>query len=152
MNGPKPYSRWSPAKLARRATLAAAMLVVISVVPTAASARTESAIRASPGVTVVTGGISTDVVDHMRAIEKDFNLKMVFALNNGEYLADVKVQVIDPSNHVVIDTLTDGPWLLARLPAGSYQVHATYGSTMERRVVAVAPASLKTLDFRWPTE
>jgi len=85
-------------------------------------------------------------------MQRDFNLKMVFASSNGEYLSDVRVQVVDPSNRVVLDTLTEGPWLLAKLPPGSYQVNASYGHSTERRTVAVAPAALKTLDFRWSTE
>ncbi len=60
--------------------------------------------------------------------------------------------MVDAANKVVLDTLTEGPWLLAKLPAGSYQVNATYGRATEHRTVAVAPASLRTLDFRWPTE
>ena len=137
---------------ARCATLVAATLIGVSSAPSAASASSEVLAMALPGVTVVTGGISSDAVDHMKAIERDYNLKMVFALNSGEYLADVRVQVFDPSNNVVLDTVTDGPILLARLPAGNYRVDATYGRATEHRVVSVAPAALKTLDFRWATE
>ena len=53
---------------------------------------------ASSGVTYVTGGAGTEAVDRLRAMEKDFNLKLVFALNNGEYLADVDVSVVDAAN------------------------------------------------------
>jgi hypothetical protein len=48
--------------------------------------------------------------------------------------------------------VTEGPWLVAKLPPGSYQVNASNGRATERRAVAVAPASLKTLDFRWSSE
>lgn len=130
----------------------AAALLAASLVPTAASARSEEVATAPSGVTFVSGGISSDAVDRLRSMERDFNLKMVFASSNGEYLSDVKVQVTDPSNRVVLDTTTEGPWLLAKLPAGSYQVSASYGRATERRTVAVAPASLKTLDFRWSTD
>ena len=81
-----------------------------------------------------------------------FELRKVFALTSGEYLADVKVQVVDATNRVVLDTVTEGPMLLARLPAGSYQVNASFGRAMEHRAVAVSPSALKTLEFRWPTE
>ena len=78
--------------------------------------------------------------------------RSVFASTKGEYLSDVKVQVVDASNRVVLDATTEGPWLLAKLPAGSYQVSASHGGATERRRVAIAPAALKTLDFRWSTE
>jgi hypothetical protein len=134
------------------AAIAVATLLALSLVPSGASGRSEELSTAPSGVTFVSGGISSDAVDRLRAMERDFNLKMVFALSNGEYLADVRVQVVDPSNRVVLDTTTEGPWLLAKLPAGSYQVNASYGRATERRTVAIAPASLKTLDFRWSTD
>jgi hypothetical protein len=144
---------WRGVKRARRTVaLAAAALLAVALVPTAASARSEEVTTAPSGVTFVSGGISSDAVDRLRSMERDFNLKMVFALGSGEYLSDVKVEVVDSSNRVVLDALTEGPWLLARLPPGSYQVKASYGRATERRVVAVEPASLKTLDFRWSTE
>lgn len=137
-----------PAVALAAATLLAASLLAAPV----ASARSEEVIIAPSGVTFVSGGAGEEAVDRLRAMESDFNLKMVFALKSGEYAADVKVQVIDPSNKVVLDTLTEGPWLLAKLPPGRYQVNATYGRSTDRRTVAVATSSLKTLDFRWPTE
>ena len=85
-------------------------------------------------------------------MEKDFNLKLVFALGNGEYLADVDVSVVDAANRVVLDTSSEGPWLLARLPAGNYQVNANYHGSVERRAVAVGATGLRTIDFRWPSE
>jgi hypothetical protein len=134
------------------ALAAATLLATALLAPSVTSARSEEVVTAPSGVTFVSGGVGEEAVDRLRAMERDFNLKMVFALNNGEYAADVKVQVVDSSNRVVLDILSEGPWLLAKLPAGSYQVNATYGRGTERRTVAVAPASLKTLDFRWPTE
>lgn len=104
------------------------------------------------GVTYVSGGAGTEAVDRLRSMERDFNLKLVFALSNGEYLADVRVTVVDAANKVVLDTTAEGPWLLARLPAGTYQVNAAHGRSVEHRSVALGQTSLKTLDFRWPTE
>ena len=144
--------RASGVRANRLGTLAAATLFALSLLPSAATARNEEVTTAPSGVTFVSGGISSDAVDRLRSMERDFNLKMVFASSNGEYLSDVRVQVVDPSNRVVLDTLTEGPWLLAKLPPGSYQVNASYGRSTERRTVAVAPAALKTLDFRWSTE
>jgi putative Ca2+/H+ antiporter (TMEM165/GDT1 family) len=132
--------------------LAVTTSLALALGSSAASARSEEVATAPSGVTFVSGGISTDAVDRLRAMQNDFNLKMVFATNNGEYLSDVKVEVVDRSNRVVLDTLTEGPWLLAKLPPGDYQVIASYRRATERRAVAVQTATLKTLDFRWPTE
>lgn len=133
-------------------SLAAALFVAMALLSSGVSARSEEVVTAPSGVTYVSGGAGTEAVDRLRSMEPEFNLKLVFALNNGEYLADVKVQVVDAANRVVLDTSTEGPWLLARLPAGSYQVNASYRRSIEHRAITVGPGSLKTLDFRWPAE
>ena len=129
----------------------AALIGFAWTVPTA-SARADEVVMAPSGVTYVTGGAGTEAVDRLRAMEKDFNLKLVFARNNGEYLADVDVSVVDGANQVVLHTASEGPLLLAKLPAGNYQVNANYHGSVERRAVAVGPTGLRTLDFRWPSE
>jgi hypothetical protein len=101
-------------------------------------------------VTYVSGGAGTGALDHLRSMEKEFNLKLVFALKSGAYLADVKVTVVDAANKMVLDTLVEGPWLLARLPAGTYQVNADCGGVVERRTVTVGGATLSTIQLRWP--
>jgi len=85
-------------------------------------------------------------------MEKDFNLKMVFALTSGAYLAEVNVSIVDAANKVVLDTLAEGPWFLARLPPGTYQVNASYRTNVERRTVAVGAGTLSTVELHWPNE
>ena len=137
----------------RRAAYAAiATLIGLAWVAPAASAKADEIVMASSGVTYVTGGTGTEAVDRLRAMEKDFNLKLVFALKNGEYLADVDVSVVDAANHVMLSTLSEGPLLLAKLPAGNYQVNANYRGSVERRTVAVGATTLRTIDFRWSSE
>ena len=117
-----------------------------------ASAKSGQVVTSSSGVTYVSGGAGTEEIDQLRSIEKDFNLKMVFALTSGAYLAEVNVTIVDAANKVVLDTLAEGPWFLARLPAGTYQVNASYRTNVEHRTVAVGAATLSTVDFRWPNE
>ena len=58
-------------------------------------------------------------------------------LTSGAYLAEVNVSIVDAGNKVVLDTLAEGPWFLARLPPGTYQVNASYRTNVEHRTVAV---------------
>jgi hypothetical protein len=59
-------------------------------------------------VTYVSGGAGTEEINRLRSMEKDFNLKMVFALTSGAYLAEVNVTIVDAANKVVLDTLAEG--------------------------------------------
>jgi hypothetical protein len=137
------------ATLDRVMTFVAAMLLGSALLVPVASATSDEVVKAPSGVSYVSGGVSIEAIDRLRAMEKDFNLKLVFALNTGDYLADVKVTIVDASNKVLLDAMSEGPWLLAKLPAGSYQVSATYGGSAESRKVTVGSATLKTVQFRW---
>jgi len=105
--------------------LVAAMLLGAALLVAGASATSDEVVRASSGVTYVSGGVGTEAMDRLRSMEKDFKLKPIFALNTGAYLADINVTIVDASNKVLLDTMSEGPWLLAKLPAGNYQISAT---------------------------
>jgi hypothetical protein len=130
--------------------LVAAILLGSALLVPIASATSDEVAKASSGVSYVSGGVSTEAIDGLRSMEKEFNLKLVFALNTGAYLADVNVTIDDASNKVLLDTMSEGPWLLAKLPTGNYQVSATYSGSAETRKVAVGSGTLRTVEFRWP--
>ncbi len=110
----------------KAAMLVAAMSVGAALQCPAARAKGDTIVRAPSGVSYVSGGAGTESIDRLRSMEKDFNVKLVFAHDNGVYLADVDVTIVDASNKVLLETVSEGPWLLARLPAGTYQVTASY--------------------------
>jgi glucose/arabinose dehydrogenase len=89
-----------------------------------------------PEVTYITGGVGETGLQHFKGIETAYNLKALFAEKNGEYLASVNVRITDAKGKVVLDTVTEGPYLLARLKPGKYTVAATFdGATKEQKVV-----------------
>jgi len=97
----------------------------------------------------ISGGVSLNARDSLRTQERDANVKLVFALNTGNYIADVHVKVVDSKGKVVIDDMSNGPWLLAKLPSGSYTATATYnGKAVTQRFSA--GSGLRTTQFRWP--
>jgi hypothetical protein len=130
---------------------ALALLAVSVVLAPPASAKSEEVVRAPSGVMYVTGGVGSEAVDLLKSMEKDFDLKLVFANTSGAYLSDVRVTIVDASGHVVLDTRSEGPLLMAKLPAGTYRVDATFSGHPESRKITVAANKLVTVDFRWPS-
>jgi hypothetical protein len=130
---------------------AAALLVGSALLAPVASARGDEVVRAASGISYMSGGAGTESVDRLRSMEKDFSLKLVFALDSGAYLADVHVIITDASDTVVLDAVAEGPWLLATLPTGRYRVDASFGGRAETRRVVIGPGTLRTIEFRWPT-
>ena len=107
-------------------------------------------IRQSGAVSYVSGGVSEEDRSALEPITRDFNLKLIFALRNGEYLSDISVLVTAGRGQTVLDAKAEGPWFFAKLPSGQYQVSVTApnGQT-QRKTVVVGPRGLRTLDFRW---
>jgi hypothetical protein len=108
------------------------------------------AARANASVPAISGGVSLNARDTLRGSERNANVKLVFALNTGNYVSDVQVRVTDSNGKVVIDDTSNGPWLLARLPAGSYTANASYNGHTVTQKFSVGKSGLRTAQFRWP--
>lgn len=102
------------------------------------------------GVKYVSGGVGADSEARLSARAKEFNLKLLFTLNEGNYVADVGVTVADARGKTVIEHVADGPLFMARLPQGQYRVTASYEGRALTRKVAVG-SGLRTEHFRWPS-
>jgi len=98
-------------------------------------------------VAYVSGGVGLEQRAQLAQNEKESNLKLVFTEPQGSYLSGIGVTVADRSGNVLIDTTTQGPWLLARLDPGSYQVKVTDSQGSQVRAVNLGK-DLRTVHFR----
>jgi hypothetical protein len=116
----------------------------------AATAQAQSAEKAltQNGVTFIAGGIGIDSQARLKARESEFNLKLVFTLTEGSYLSDVSVALKDASGRTLVEHVADGPFFMARLPAGTYAVTATYEGKSQTRKVNIS-SKLRTEYLRW---
>ena len=102
-------------------------------------------------VAYLNGGAGDEEVQFIKQSIKDYSMALAFARQatpRAEYVAEVAVTVKDAKGQTVFDLPSSGPYLLLKLPAGSYQVTATYqGKAQTRRVSAGNTASLVTLQW-----
>jgi len=117
-----------------------------------ARADDDAVVQQSGNVSYVSGGIGSESVDRLNSLVSDFNLKLVFALNNGEYVSGVRVVIADMKGKTVLDTTSAAPLFLARLPMGSYQIMATLADHTVKRQATVGSSKIRTVDFRWDAE
>ena len=132
-----------------RSGLIAAAIGLAGVLATA-QASAESALPAwktSGELQYSCGGIGVDESTAMRAAMKNYPLALLFAAKNGDYLADVKVDIASGGKNMQMTA--SGPVCLLKLPAGDYTVKATAegGATQSEKVQVGKGA--KTLDFRF---
>ncbi|CAM3978909.1 hypothetical protein BOBR111200_19615 [Bordetella bronchialis] len=103
-------------------------------------------------VTFVTGGVGLDESTSMKAAEKDYSLSMVFAQRaDGQnlYTADVPVTITDSKGATVLQTTTNGPYLLVQLPPGTYKISSTYNGKELVRQATVSKGSHNRVAFEW---
>ena len=133
------------------AIVAGVVLGTVSLTPVA-YAQSDESVQNAGGVSYVSGGVGTTSIDRLAALARDFNLKLVFALKSGDYVSDVKVTIATAAGKTLVDTTSEGPWFMAKLPAGNYQVVATFAGSAEKRSIAVGAGKIKTVDFRWASD
>ena len=127
----------------------AAMLLGSGSLVSVASASNDAVVRTEGTVRYVSGGVGTESLDKLSAMTGDFNLKLVFALTSGDFLSQVHVVIADAKGRKILDTTSEGPWFLSKLPAGNYQIAATVAGNEQKRQIAVDATKLMTVDFRW---
>lgn len=133
------------------AVAAGIVLGTVALVPVA-NAQGEESVQNAGGVSYVSGGVGTTSIDRLAALARDFNLKLVFALKSGDYVSNVKVTIANAAGKTLVDTTSEGPWLMAKLPAGNYKIAATFAGNAEKRTIAVGAEKMKTVDFRWASD
>ena len=96
------------------------------------------------GTPLLTGGVSEEERDAMKRDMGTYNLWLAFAeRDTGNYLTGVKVSVVDSKENAIIDTVADGPWLLAQVPPGQYKVRTSDGQ--EQAITAGAGTPTMTV-------
>jgi hypothetical protein len=97
----------------------------------------------------VTGGIGEPEAEAMRQAAADYSLAMTFAAQTGQFVSGVDVAVKDPDGQVALQASNAAPMLLADLPAGRYQIDATYEGQTQTRHVTVADAGTTKVVLQW---
>ena len=128
--------------------LAAGAFAIFGTLAQAQSSSTPA--NPNANVNFVSGGVGLAARQEMLAQANQYNLHLEFAVApEGEYLSDVDVSIADTRGATLLSTRTQGPWLLARLPAGNYTVNARYGEITRQQSVVVG-AGRRHVVMRFP--
>jgi hypothetical protein len=151
-------------KSIRNAWLAAGVLTAVPALGMAAVPvsrawdMTSSAATALPpeqvqgNVSYMSGGIGGNEANLMRKEEANFPLSLEFIKRDsgrGEYLAGVNVTIKDRNGVADLSTVAGGPYLLATLPDGRYEVSAEHDGHMQTRDVVIAADKPTHIVFEW---
>lgn len=101
------------------------------------------------GVPYLSGGIGIGEREYLREMHKSYNLKLIFALADGDYLADVNVVVENPGGNKVLDVESPGPWFYTKLPPGQYTITATVDGKSVNDKVNVGKRGMTDIILYW---
>jgi hypothetical protein len=103
-------------------------------------------------ITYISGGVGQSEADAIKHVAKYYSLELEFlrrARPKDEYLSDVKVRIKDVGGKMVLNVTSDGPFLLAKMPAGKYTVSAEHNGRIENREVQIAAREHRRVVFEW---
>jgi hypothetical protein len=105
-------------------------------------------------VVYLTGGVTKDEAQLMKAAASQYNLQVTFIANTGQYLADVPVSVKNERGQVVFDGVSEGPMLWIGVPPGKYVVTAQHSGQPQTQRIDVGSQMRSPVFFRWsvPTD
>lgn len=102
----------------------------------------------------VTGGVGLGESEAMKAAASQWPLALQFAVTGdgarAQYAADIEVAIHDAGGKVLLQTVSQGPFLLARLQPGTYTVQATRQGVMKQQKVTVSQGRGTPVMFTWP--
>lgn len=141
----------------RARPLAAALLcgaLAFGALATSAQAAFNPPIRMSHGIEYMSGGIGSDEAKLMETVLPRWPASFEFAIKDhqgADFAADVHVTVRDGRGVALLDNVVaGGPFMVARLEPGSYQVEATLrGQTLKQPLQVVFGTPTKAT-FLWP--
>jgi hypothetical protein len=106
-------------------------------------------IQAAQGIRYVSGGIGESERAELEALAGQFNLRLLFAMrDSGNYLADVRVRILDPSGAVVLSAESKGPWFFAQLPPDVYTVEVSALGQSQWQTARIGQGQSR-LNFYW---
>lgn len=91
------------------------------------------------GVMFLSGGVGLDERAAMQHLQHQFTLWLSFEKEGiTGHDSDTEVTIKDAKGTIVLETQTEGPWLMVKLPPGRYQVMAWKDKAMGKRDIVVS--------------
>ena len=97
----------------------------------------------------VSGGVGDEEIDLLRQVDGAYNVKLIFAATEGNYLSDVHILIEDSQGTKVLEAVSEGPWFYTTLPPGTYKVLAQAEGRTQQQRAQVTQQKRTQLQFYW---
>lgn len=135
------------------ATLIAANIVVATPALSASMGSSLPPETKQGNVSFVTGGIGQSEAIAFQQDAKRFPLELEFVMRDtprDAFLSDVNVNIRNHVGITVLNTVSQGPFLLATLPPGKYTITANVDGIVKHGAINISPNKHERAVFVWP--
>ncbi|MEJ8845335.1 carboxypeptidase-like regulatory domain-containing protein [Variovorax rhizosphaerae] len=115
-------------------------------------------IHMTNGIEYMSGGIGKDEAQFMETVSPRWAATLEFAVKDAtnaqgaDFAANVQVRVVDAATgKALLSAQSEGPFLLARLDPGRYDVEATLNGQTLKQELTVRVGEPSKATFVWPT-
>jgi len=97
----------------------------------------------------LSGGVGKDESDAIKTAAPHWPLELDFTGGTKDFVADVGVKLINSKGATVLETSSQGPFMLIRVKPGVYTVQATYAQREQTHKVTVRSSGHVRSRFTW---
>ena len=150
---PQPHANRARGKLLTTPlAIGIALLSAVLSVPAAHALELPQVFSHGP-VSYVSGGVGADEATAMKEAAPSFPLEILF-VEKGEsgrraYSADNQVVVLDAGGNTVLNTSSEGPYMLIDLPPGRYTVVAEDEGRYQKQITHILRGGHQRIVFQW---
>lgn len=133
----------------RFAGIAAAMALAAAGAMTNAYAQTGDlpTIYSRGQISYTSGGVGQDEEQAFKREAPNWPLALQFSGAGGEFIADVHISIVKHDGTKVLEAVSQGPFMLVKLPPGAYTLHVAYKHQKQQKNVNVSGHT--SAAFRW---
>lgn len=127
------------------------LILMLGSILTVAGAQEPVEVKQQDGISYVGGGVSDEEQQAIKGMADQFNLHLTFAVEEGNYLSDVQVSILDQEGNTVLDTTSTGPLFYADLEPGTYTVRVNGFDQSFQETVQLEEGGQVAKVFHWET-
>jgi len=108
--------------------------------------------RTQGDISFIAGGIGEEESIAMKLMSKKWPLSIEFSeyLDGKDlWIAQVYLRILDANRKTLFDTTIDGPMFLGKLPAGYYELLATYQGVTQSRKIKIIDGKPLHVSINW---
>jgi hypothetical protein len=98
-------------------------------------------------ISYTSGGVGQDEEQAFKREAPNWPLALQFSGTGGEFIADVHVGIVRRDGTKVLEAVSQGPFMLVKLPPGAYTLHVAYKHQQQQKNVNISGHA--SAAFRW---